>query len=104
MDHQLVAWYFLCHWCIVNVWCYNRIGHNNCTLEQQECQWLQDMVVEDDQVVMMDVVVNQVVHLAVYASHHLAYRHLVVVVNGMVCENDHHQEESRDSAYAVHLA
>ena len=32
-------------------------------------------MVEDDQVVMMDVVENQVVHLAVYASHHLAYHH-----------------------------
>ena len=62
------------------------------------------MVVEDDQVVTMDVVVDQVVHLAVCASHHLACHHVVVVVNGTVCENDHHQEESRDSAYAVHLA
>ena len=61
-------------------------------------------MVEDDQVVMMDVVVSQVVHLAVYASHHLACRPLVVVVNEKVYENDHHQEESRDSSYAVHLA
>jgi len=55
------------------------------------------MVVEDDQVVMMDVVVSQVVNLAVYASHHLACRPVVVVVNEKVYENDHHQEESRDS-------
>ena len=30
--------------------------------------------------------------------------HLVVVVNEMVCETDHHQEEGRDAAYAVRLA
>ena len=52
----------------------------------------------------MDVVVNQVVHLVVNAFHHLVYHHLVVVVNEMVYGNDHHQEESRDAAYAVHLA
>ena len=61
-------------------------------------------MVEDDQVVMMDVKVNLVVHLVVNAFHHLVHHHLVVVVNGMVFENDHHQEESRDAAYVVHLA
>ena len=61
-------------------------------------------MVEDDQVEMMDVVVNLVVHLVVNAFHHLVYHHLVLVVNGMVYETDHHQEVSRDAAYAVHQA
>ena len=62
------------------------------------------MVVEDDQVVMIDVVVNLVDHLVVNAFHRQVHHHLVLVVNEMVCETDHHQEESRDAAYAVHLA
>ena len=62
------------------------------------------MVVVDDPVVTMDVVVNQVVHPVVNAFHHLVFHHLVVVVIEMVCEKDHHQEESRDSAYEDHLA
>ena len=62
------------------------------------------MVVEDDQVVMMDEVVNLVNHLVANASHRQVHHHLVLVVNEMVCETDHHQEESRDAAYAVHLA
>ena len=41
-------------------------------------------MVEDDPVVMMDVVVNQVVHLVVNAFHHLVCHHLVVAVNEMV--------------------
>ena len=41
-------------------------------------------MVEDDQVVMMDVVVNQVVHQAVYASHHLACRRLALVVKMII--------------------
>ena len=55
-------------------------------------------MVEDDPVVMMDVVVNQVVHLVVNAFHHLVCHHLVVAVNEMVCGKGRHQEESRDSA------
>ena len=58
----------------------------------------------DDPVVMMDVVVNQVIHPVVNAFHHLVCPHLAVVVIGMVCDKDHHQEESRDSACEVHLA
>ena len=54
-------------------------------------------MVVDDQVVMMDEVANLVAHLVVNASHRQAYHHLVLVVNEMVCETDHHQEESRDS-------
>ena len=54
-------------------------------------------MVVDDPVVMMDDVVNQVVHLVVNAFHHPVCHHLVVVVNEMVCEKDH-QEESRNSA------
>ena len=62
-------------------------------------------MVEDDQVVMMDEVVTLVNHLVANASHRLGHHHLVLVVNEMVCETDHHhQEESRDAAYAVHLA
>jgi hypothetical protein len=62
------------------------------------------MVVEDDQVVMMDEEVNLVDHLVVNASHRQAHHHLVLVANEMVCETDHHQEESRDAAYAVRQA
>jgi len=62
------------------------------------------MVVEDDPVVMMDVVLSQVVHPAMDAFHHLVCHHLVVVESEMVCEKDHHQEESRDSACEDHLA
>ena len=61
-------------------------------------------MVEDDQVEMVDMVVNLVVHLVVNAFHHLVYHHLVLVVNEMVYETDHHQEVSRDAAYAVHQA
>ena len=52
----------------------------------------------------MDEVANLVDHLVVNASHRQAHHHLVLVVNEMVFETDHHQEESRDAAYAVHLA
>ena len=62
------------------------------------------MVVEDDQVVMMDEVVNLVNHLVANASHRQVHHHSVLVANEMVRETDHHQEESRDAAYAVHLA
>jgi hypothetical protein len=58
----------------------------------------------NDPVVMMDVVVNQVIHPVMDAFHHLVCHHLVVVVSEMVCEKDHHQEESRDSACEDHLA
>ena len=58
----------------------------------------------NDPVVTMDVVVNQVIHPVMDAFHHLVCHHLVVVVSEMVCEKDHHQEESRDSAYEDHLA
>ena len=51
---------------------------------------------------MMDVVVNLAVHLVLNSFHHLVYHHLVLVVNEMVCETDHHQEVSRDAACAVH--
>ena len=61
-------------------------------------------MVEDDQVEMMDEVVNLVVHLVVNACHHLVFLHLVLAVNEMVCETDHHQEVSRDAACAVHQA
>ena len=61
-------------------------------------------MVEDDQVVMMDEVVNLVNHLVVNAFHRQVHHHLVLVVNEMVCETDHHQEESRDAAYAVRQA
>ena len=40
----------------------------------------------------------------VNASHRQAHHHLVLVVNEMVFETDHHQEESRDAAYAVRQA
>ena len=73
-------------------------------LEQQEWHWLREIVVVDDPVVMMDVVVSQVVHLVVNAFHHLVCHHLVVVVIETVCEKDHHQEESRDSACEDHRA
>ena len=62
------------------------------------------MVVEDDQVVMMDEVVDLVNHLVANASHRPVHHHLVLVVNEMVCETDHHQEESRDAACAVRQA
>ena len=59
---------------------------------------------EDDQVVMMDEEVNLADHRVVNASHRQAHHHLVLEVNEMVFETDHHQEESRDAAYAVRQA
>ena len=61
-------------------------------------------MVEDDQVVMMDEEVDLADHLVVNASHRQAHHHLVLVVNEMVCETDHHLEESRDAACVVRQA
>ena len=47
-------------------------------------------MVVDDLVVMMDKVVNLVVHLVVNACPHLVSHRLVLVVIEMVCETDHH--------------
>ena len=42
----------MCHWCVLNVWRYNRIGHNNGIWSNRNASGLQEMVVEDDPVVM----------------------------------------------------
>ena len=52
----------------------------------------------------MDEVVNLVNHLVANAFHRQVHHHLVLVVNETVFETDHHQEESRDAAYAVRQA
>jgi len=57
---------------------------------RQVWHWLRKTVVVDDLVVMMDKVVNLVVHLVVNACPHLVSHRLVLVVIEMVCETDHH--------------